>query len=88
MASSIFSRTLQKAAELAGGRDALCKELRISASNLEKWIADQAPPPRSVFLRAVDFILDETAPPGSADAADPPAPRDCSSIGDASSYFD
>jgi hypothetical protein len=84
VASSVYSRTLQKAAELLGGREKLRRELQVPAADLEDWIADKAVPPRGVFLRAVDLLLDETAPPAESDPAEPPAPRECASSGDAS----
>lgn len=76
--TSVYSRALQRAAELLGGRDTLAKLLQIPAAEIDKWIADQGKPPREVFLRIVDLILDETAPPPAA-AGEPPdaaAPRD------------
>jgi hypothetical protein len=84
VASSVYSRTLQKAAELLGGRDKLRRELQVPAADLEDWIADKVVPPKGVFLRAVDLLLDETAPPGESEPAEPPAPRDCASSEDSS----
>jgi len=83
MAASIYSRTLQKAAELIGGQQKLCHYLRVPAAELQNWIDDKKVPPKGVFLRAVDFIIAESPPPGgSADPDEPSAPRDCSSGGD------
>jgi len=80
MASSVYSRTLQKAAELAGGRAKLARLLRVPARDIERWIADEAKPPLNVFLRAVDLVIDETGPgSGSSDPGDAPPPRDASS---------
>jgi hypothetical protein len=78
MPASVYSRTLQKAAELAGGRAKLCRILKVPAADLQKWIDDRAVPPRSIFLQAVDFVLHELPPVAGAEPADPPAPRDCS----------
>ena len=75
MASGIYSRALQRAAELLGGRDKLAAYLGVPTAEVQKWIAG-ARPPQAVFLRVVDFIIDETTPPGS-DPADPPARNDC-----------
>lgn len=77
MALSIFSRTLQKAAELIGGRRKLCRHLHVPEKDLQDWIDDKARPPTGIFLRAVDLILDETPPPAESGPSDPPAPRDC-----------
>jgi hypothetical protein len=68
---------LLRAAELVGGRDKLARVLRVPISELDKWIAGDAKPPREVFLRVVDLILDETGPAsGGTDAQDPTPPRE------------
>jgi hypothetical protein len=78
MPASVYSRTLQKAAELSGGQKRLARLLRVPLAELEKWIADKDDPPTAIFLKAVDLVLDETAPPGSgSEAADPSPPKDC-----------
>jgi hypothetical protein len=78
MPASVYSRTLQKAAELSGGQKRLARLLRVPMADLEKWIADKDEPPTAIFLKAVDLVLDETAPPnGGSEAADPSPPRDC-----------
>ncbi|MGE5640090.1 MAG: hypothetical protein ACM30H_08345 [Clostridia bacterium] len=78
MAESVYSRTLRKAAELIGGNAKLCRHLRVPAEELQKWLEDRAAPPIGVFLRAVDLILEETAPSGGSEPAEPASPRDCS----------
>jgi hypothetical protein len=85
MAASVYSRALQKAAELLGGRDKLSKILQVPAADIDKWIADQAKPPREIFLRIVDLILDETRPAGNAGERDTPPERDAAG---ANSYLD
>ena len=89
MASSVYSRTLQKAADLIGGRDKLCRFLHVPAAELKKWIDDKAQPPIGVFLRAVDLIIEETPPPAGGDdgPGDPPAPRDCSAADPAATRY-
>jgi hypothetical protein len=83
VASTVYSRTLRKAAELVGGRAKLCRHLRVPMAELEKWIDDQAVPPIAIFLRAVDLVVDDTPAPGNAEPGEPPAPRDAAA-GDAS----
>jgi hypothetical protein len=79
VASSVYSRTLQKASELIGGHAKLCRHLRVPMPELEKWIAEKTVPPIGIFLRAVDLILAETpVPPSDTGSDDPAAPRDCS----------
>jgi hypothetical protein len=86
VAPSVYSRTLQKAAELIGGRGRLCRHLQVPMSDLQKWIEDQAVPPIGIFLRAVDLVIQETPPPAGGDGGpgDPPAPHDASPAGDSS----
>ena len=85
MAVSVYSRTLQKAAELLGSRAKLCRVLQVPAAELQKWIDDKAAPPLGVFLRAVDLIIDETPPQAASEPADPPAPRDAAPSGSSTS---
>jgi hypothetical protein len=75
MAASVYSRALLKAAELCGGREKLCRILQLPKTDVDRWIADEAKPPRDIFLRVVDLILDETAPSQDRDR-EPPPPRD------------
>jgi hypothetical protein len=79
MTSSVYARTFQKAAQLAGGHKKLARHLRVPLAELEKWIAGKEAPPVATFLKAVDLVLEETAPPSGSDPGDPPAPRDCAS---------
>jgi hypothetical protein len=71
----VYSRALLRASELVGGRDKLARVLSVPRPEIDKWIAGEAKPPREVFLRVVDLILDETAPATGSDAQEPP-PRD------------
>ena len=83
MTSSVYSRTLQKAAELIGSRQKLARHLRVPLAELEKWIAGVAVPPTGTFLRAVDVVIVETqAPSGSepSDPGEPPPSRDASGV--------
>ena len=72
---SVYSRALRKAAELIGGREQLARILQVSPAQIEIWIADEAKPPREIFLRIVDIILDETAS-GQDEPSEPPPGRD------------
>ena len=77
MVSSVYSRTLQKAADLLGGRKKLARVLRVPMKDLEAWIADEAKPPLNVFLRVVDLIIDETgAAPENGEPGEAPPRRD------------
>ncbi len=85
MASSVYSRALQKAAELMGSHQKLSRYLQVPAADLQSWILDKGTPPVAIFLRVIDFILDETPQPADSDPGDPPAPRDAAGPGDTSS---
>ena len=83
--ASVYSRALQRAAELLGGRDKLAHILQVPKADLDTWIAERSKPPRDVFLRVVDLILDETAPAEGSGPQDPPPPRDAA--GDKDHHF-
>jgi hypothetical protein len=84
--ATVYGRALIRAAELLGGRDKLARVLRVPAAEIDKWIAGESKPPREVFLRVVDLILDETGPAADdTDAQDPP-PRDAA--GSSQRYYD
>jgi hypothetical protein len=85
MVAKVYSRTLQKAAELSGGQKKLARYLRVPIADLEKWIAGEDTPPINVFLKAIDFVLDETpSPAAGSEPDDPSAPRDCATVGNSS----
>lgn len=76
MVASVQIRALQKAIELSGGRRALAERLGVRAADIEKWLDGKAEPPRELFLRVVELIIDELTPEGDAsESGDPPAPR-------------
>ena len=79
LTASIYRRTLQKAAELMGGREELARELGASVAELNDWLAAKAPVPPAIFLSAVDLVISESpAPPGGdSDPADPTGTREC-----------
>jgi hypothetical protein len=49
---------LHRAASHLGGTRQLRMYLRVSALSLGVWMAGGEPPPRDVFLKAVDVIVD------------------------------
>lgn len=76
MSASVYSRAVRKAAELLGGREKLSRTLQVPSAEIDKWIAGEAKPPREIFLRIVDLILDETTASGEAGDREPPPSRD------------
>jgi hypothetical protein len=87
MASSVYSRTFQKAAELKGGQKKLARYLQVPLADVEKWIIGKDTPPIAIFLKAVDLVLEETSSSAGSDPGDPPAPRDCAGLGERSALL-
>lgn len=57
---SIQARTLQKAAQLLGGERALARYLKVPMPDLFAWMrAGTMSPPESVFLKAVDLVMND-----------------------------
>jgi hypothetical protein len=61
-----YKAAVARASELAGGVQALSQRLRIPVVNLMRWIQGETKPPRGVFLRVVDFIIEEGKKPASS----------------------
>ena len=60
---SVYTRTLQAAAQMVGGERALARYLRVPLSDVFVWMRPGAePPPMKVFLRAVDLLLHDLEP--------------------------
>lgn len=55
---SVYARTLVRAAEIIGGELELALRLQVTPSHLHLWIRGLSEPPRDVFLRAVDLVID------------------------------
>ena len=70
-----YKATVARAAELAGGIKALSDRLRIPVVDLMRWIQGEVKPSRGVFLRLVDFVLEESRKPPTAQGARKPASR-------------
>jgi len=83
--ASVYSRAVRKAAELAGGREALARMLQVAVADIEQWILGERRPPREVFLRIVDFLIEDSA---GSDSGEPPAGRDAASDSSAMLGFD
>jgi hypothetical protein len=56
--ATVHARTLRRAAEICGGEERLAVWLGVTPSQLSRWIDGLAQPPTSVFLRAVDLVID------------------------------
>jgi DNA-binding transcriptional regulator YdaS (Cro superfamily) len=52
----LYVRTLQRAAQIAGGEQALALHLRVTPSHLSLWLKGLERPTTEAFLRAVDLV--------------------------------
>jgi hypothetical protein len=51
-------RVLRVAQSIAGGPEQLARHLSIDLRVLEDWLTSSTPPPRQIFDRALELILD------------------------------
>ena len=58
---------LRRAAEIAGGRAALCEYLGVSDARFELWVAGRIRLPDPIFLVAVDLVLRDDVTRASTD---------------------
>jgi hypothetical protein len=58
LGTSVERRTLQLAASLVGGPRKLRGLLNVPSRDLVDWLSGNRAPPRDVFLRALDIVLD------------------------------
>ena len=56
------AQTLRRAAQIAGGPAQLRKYLKVSALCLAAWMSGADPAPTDVVLKAVDLIMEQSAP--------------------------
>jgi DNA-binding transcriptional regulator YdaS (Cro superfamily) len=52
----LYVRTLQRAAELVGGEEALARRLKVTPSHLALWLRGIVSPPCDYFLKAADIV--------------------------------
>jgi len=64
--NTVHTQALVRAAELAGGVDALAEKLAMSRLLVRAWVNGTQAVPSSIFLRIVDLLVDKklAAPPG------------------------
>jgi DNA-binding transcriptional regulator YdaS (Cro superfamily) len=62
MSPGVRARTLQRAVEIAGGREKLCELLGVPLASLEDWLTGGEPLPTDIFLEAVDIIAGWPSP--------------------------
>lgn len=54
--TTVYTRTLHRACEVAGGVAELAAQLRVPAIALQRWLDGEEIPPTRVFLQCVDII--------------------------------
>lgn len=57
--AEMCARILQQCEALRGGRDNLAKFLGVEPRELEPWLTAKSGPPRTVFEKAMEIILEE-----------------------------
>lgn len=65
MEDTVYSRTLQRAAEVLGGKSKLREVLRVPLRELDRWMAGAERPPTDIFLKAVDLVTPTPLEPRS-----------------------
>lgn len=56
MDSRVSVETLQQAAEVAGGQEALARRFNVPEARLRRWMAGFGSPPLEIFLAALDIV--------------------------------
>lgn len=57
--TALQTRTIRMAAAVLGGPLKLRARLDVSATELMHWLSGKEPPPREIFIRALEIILDD-----------------------------
>ena len=67
MSAAVHKRALQRAIEIAGGADALARQLQVPPNAVRFWLNGSSPLPDDIFLKLVDLLLarDAGKPPDS-----------------------
>jgi hypothetical protein len=88
-------RALERAAELLGGPETLAQHLNVQPAQLDLWLRGIEPTPLTVFLSAVDLILEHEPipgilqePPGKTPDSGAREPRELSLVAAAAIAFD
>lgn len=55
---TVHMRAFMRAAELAGGAEALADRLRLPRKHVRDWANGSRPVPADAFLKVVDFLID------------------------------
>jgi hypothetical protein len=58
MRRSVYTRTLERAAEMLGGEQALAEYLNVPPRRLDWWLRGDTELPTEIFLQLVDLLLE------------------------------
>ena len=73
--AEMCARILQQCESLRGGRENLAAFLNVHPIELSPWLSAKAGPPRSVFEKAMEIILEEHDRRARLEASRPPPRR-------------
>lgn len=60
MGKPVYQRSVEMAAEILGGRDAVARYLGVNPNDVLSWLEGRTEPAISLFLRLVDLIEEKT----------------------------
>lgn len=60
MAKAVYQRSIEMAAEILGGNDAVARYLGVKPADVRNWVEGSAEPAINLFLRLVELIEQKT----------------------------
>ena len=60
MAKAVYQRSIEMAAEILGGNDAVARYLGVNPADVLSWLEGRAEPAITLFLQLVDLIEKKT----------------------------
>jgi len=60
MAKAVYQRSIEMAAEILGGNDAVARYLGVNSADVLSWLEGRAEPAITLFLQLVDLIEKKT----------------------------
>jgi hypothetical protein len=76
--NTVYARAVRKAADLVGGRAKLARLLQVAESEIDAWLGGVRKPPRELFLRVVDIVIDDSGFSDESGPGDPSPGREAS----------
>lgn len=63
MGKGLYIQSIEEAAEVAGGRDALAERLGVAPEEVLRWVEGLYAPPTVAFLSIVDMLIEDLRAP-------------------------